>query len=94
MSKITRIVRLEFQEEHVNDFLLFFEQNNECILAVEGCASLRLMKDVKLSNVFFTISEWESQEMLDQYRSSNFFRTIWPEVKLWFSSKPIAYSLF
>lgn len=90
---ITRIVRLEISEEHVVDFKEFFDRNKAEILSSPGCRSLLLKNEVGHPNVFFTISEWDKEESLNEYRQSQFFREVWPNVKLWFSAKPLAYSL-
>lgn len=90
---ITRIVRLEIATEHISDFKTFFKHNKARILASKGCRSLQLKNEIGQPNVFFTISEWDNEESLNNYRNSDFFRDIWPGVKLWFSSKPLAYSL-
>lgn len=90
---ITRIVRLEISEEHVVDFKGFYDRNKVKILSSPGCRSLQLKNEVGHPNVFFTISEWDNEESLHEYRKSDFFRAIWPGVKRWFSAKPLAYSM-
>ena len=76
-----RIVKLTFKEELVPDFLSSFEESKDKIRAFEGCISMILLRDKQRSNVFFTYSEWEEEENLENYRRSELFKGVWSKVK-------------
>lgn len=90
---ITRIVRLSFQEEHIDTFLEIFDKKMRHIKTQPGCSHLELHRDANKKNVFYTLSHWNSEEDLDNYRHSDLFGEVWPEVKQYFNEKPLAYSL-
>jgi len=90
---LLRIVRLEFHEQNIDDFLMIFHKSKSRIEAFDGCKKVDLYKDSKEKNVFYTHSIWESEEKLDQYRNSGFFKSTWAATKKLFSAKPLAYSL-
>ncbi len=89
---ILRIVKMQFQANKVADFLKMFEKNKTQIRAFKGCQHLELLNDQADSTIFFTISHWENSEALEQYRTSDFFRTVWPKVKPLFKAKPEAWT--
>lgn len=91
-SMITRIVKLTLKEEHSSDFEAIFKERNADIKNREGCIDVKLVKDIKTSGVFFTISQWESEEDLNKYRHSDLFQDIWPKVKIMFADKAEAWS--
>jgi len=90
---ITRIVRMSFIPEKTDDFLEIFSQSKHKIRARKGCLYLSLHKDYHASGVFYTLSKWESQENLDEYRESELFKTTWAATKKLFNDKPKAHSL-
>lgn len=93
MTPIIRVVKLTLKREHQDDFVRFFKEHQSTIEGHEGCHSVELHKTTRDEGVFFTLSLWDSEEALDDYRNSSFFKTIWPQVKLWLSEKTEAYSL-
>lgn len=90
---ITRIVRMVFQEGKTSEFLQIFNISKAQIRDFEGCEYLSLHKDLQLENVFYTISYWASEHHLEDYRSSELFRSTWAKTKTLFSEKPMAFSL-
>ena len=88
-----RIVKLTFKSEHVQDFLEHFETVKTDINSFPGCKGMKLLREQDSSNVFFTYSEWNSNEDLENYRRSELFGGIWPKVKKWFAEKPEAWSV-
>ncbi len=89
---IKRIVKMEFDENHCNDFMEFTAEIKQAIRNFEGCRELDILRDVRNPNIFFTCSIWENTVALDNYRKSDFFNIIWPKTKKWFSAKPLAWS--
>lgn len=90
---ITRIVKMTFMPEEIRKFQKIFGATAELIQSFEGCYDVKLMRDVNSDNVFFTISQWQSEHHLNAYRSSGLFKTTWADVKPLFSEKAQAWSL-
>ena len=90
---ITRIVKLTFKEESVDSFIKLFEDTQVAISNFKGCKEVRLMKDVSNPVVFFTVSKWDSELFLNEYRNSPFFEKVWTQTKLYFDAKPEAWTL-
>ncbi len=90
---LKRIVRMEFDQEKVNDFLTLFAEVRDKIAAHQGCSHVELCKDVKLDNVYFTFSIWDCEEDLENYRRSELFEKTWARTKVLFSARPQAFSL-
>jgi len=90
---ITRIVRLSFDPQYVEDFLKVFADTKNDIRAFDGCTYLALMQDYELPNVYYTHSKWMSDEALQRYRKSSLFQNTWDKTKVLFNDKPLAYSL-
>jgi quinol monooxygenase YgiN len=89
---ITRIVKLTFDAQHVQDFLNVFDENAYKIRAFEGCQSMILLRDKTNRNVFFTYSIWNDETDLEHYRKSELFAKVWGTVKPFFGAKPEAWS--
>ena len=89
---ITRIVKLTIKEEHVEEFRAAFKQNHANISTFPGCLEVRLVCDVKVENIHFTISSWQAESDLENYRNSELFNGIWSHVKPMFSDKAQAWS--
>lgn len=92
-KNILRIVRLSFRDDGVQDFLNIFYKSQPLIEAFEGCTSVRLKKDASLSHVFYTVSQWQSEDALESYRNSELFQKTWAKTKALFNDKPLAFSL-
>ena len=90
---LVRIVKLSLQEDKIETFLNNFEHQKNDIRNFEGCRLLELYRDKDNTNIFFTYSYWNSEEALNNYRSSDFFRAIWAETKTFFNEKPEAWSI-
>jgi quinol monooxygenase YgiN len=90
---ITRIVKLEFQEDKVNDFLRFFDTIKNIVNEFPGCYGMKLYQDIDRPNIIMTYSHWDNQESLNKYRNSEQFGMIWPTIKPWFNAKPEAWSV-
>lgn len=70
-----------------------FNENKKLIAASPGCKSLQILTEKDKPNVFFTISEWESEEHLNAYRDSELFEKVWGKTKTMFAGKPEAWTL-
>ena len=89
---LIRVVRMYFQEEHVNEFLEIFEESKDRIRQFEGCQKLELLQDYKQEHILTTYSYWRDKKALDNYRSSAFFMENWAQIKKLFANKPVAFS--
>ncbi len=88
-----RIVKMTFKEEEVDSFLNLFEEIKPEILKFPGIKSLKLLKDQSSPNVYFTLSEWNQPQDLENYRHSEFFKNTWERTKRLFKEKAQAWSL-
>ncbi len=90
---LTRLVKMNFKEENVNEFIEIFHANKNFIAAFEGCHSVELQRDINTPTIFFTISKWRSEEDLENYRKSELFKGVWAKTKILFASKAEAWTL-
>lgn len=91
---IKRIVKMSFQPELVATFKNdVFDQSKDKIRAFPGCLHMELLGDVAQGNVLFTLSIWESEAALDNYRQSDLFQSTWAKTKVLFNAKPEAWSV-
>lgn len=90
---ITRIVKMTFQPDAADDFIGIFNGAKHLIADFEGCNGVKLYRDSVHENVFFTVSEWDSEEALEAYRHSELFEQVWGKAKNYFDAKPEAWSL-
>jgi heme-degrading monooxygenase HmoA len=91
--QITRIVKLTFNEAHIQDFLSFFDTINTQVSRFPGCRGMRLLRDIHRPNIVFTYSYWDSEEALNAYRDSELFGKVWPAIKPWFGGKAEAWTV-
>lgn len=84
---------MTFDENHCDDFLAHFESIKEKIVAMPGCKSLRLHRDIDNPTIFFTYSHWQSDDDLQHYRNSPLFIDTWKKVKAWFGDRAQAWSV-
>lgn len=89
---IYRVVRLHFRPEETARFEAFFHERRPLIEAFEGCRYTRLLRNTKEPDVYYTLSEWDSEAHLDHYRFSEFFRETWAFTKSLFAEKAQAFS--
>ena len=90
---ITRIVKMTFIPEKVEDFLAVFHASASLIRSYPGCIQMQLLNDIHYTNIYYTYSHWESEEHLNHYRNSTLFRDIWSKTKVNFAEKAEANSL-
>jgi quinol monooxygenase YgiN len=90
---ITRVVKLTFKPEFINEFITIFKESKSFIKSFEGNVYLALMNDKNNKNTFFTISQWESEEALNAYRQSDYFQSVWSRTKALFEEKADAWTL-
>ncbi len=88
-----RIVKMEFKLGQEDAFLTHFHASASKIKAFPGCKSLRLLRDQKNTNIFFTYSRWERPEDLEIYRRSDLFSSTWAKVKPLFLRRAEAWSV-
>lgn len=90
---ITRIVKMTFVPERVDEFLKVFNANKERIAGFEGCSHLKLLNSIEDPTIFFTYSNWDSVESLNKYRDSDLFINVWNQTKILFAAKAEAWSV-
>jgi autoinducer 2-degrading protein len=90
---LRRLVKMNFKEEKVSEFLAVFEANKKFIAGFEGCLSLELQRDINTPTIFFTISKWREEADLENYRKSELFKGVWAKTKVLFKEKAEAWTL-
>ena len=90
---IKRIVKMSFELEEVEKFKSIYELNWHKIKGFEGCLHVELLQDRSSPSIFFTYSNWESENHLNNYRDSILFKTVWASTKVLFNQKPEAWTL-
>ena len=90
---LVRIVKMTFADEKIDDFQNRFHSIKERIINFEGCQLLELYQDKVNPNVFFTYSYWDSEDDLDRYRKSSFFKEVWTSTRKMFTEKAEAWSV-
>lgn len=90
---LVRIVRMTFAPDKTEEFQARFHSIKHKIMEFKGCDLLELYQDKSNKAVFFTYSYWESEEDLNHYRNSDFFKEVWTNTKKMFTEKPEAWSV-
>lgn len=90
---ITRIVKMSFDTDKIETFIEIFANAKSKIAAFLGCSGVTLYRDILHSHLFFTYSEWESADALEEYRQSLLFKETWAKTKILFNEKPQAWSI-
>jgi len=85
---------MTFKPELVAQFQAVFEERKERIAGFEGCTKLQLLRGIgEQENVFFTYSYWTSEQALEHYRHSDFFKDTWSNTKALFEARAEAWSV-
>lgn len=91
---IKRIVVMEMFPDQETSFMAIFNPAKQNIRAMEGCLGLELLRSTYEDRVqLWTISAWQSEEALENYRSSPLFASTWAAVKPLFAAKARAWTL-
>ena len=90
---ITRLVKLSIRPESASGFETIFYNTQALIEGFEGCQKTNLFKVAGAESQYFTISYWNSEESLENYRASELFKNVWSTVKPLFSAKAEAWTL-
>lgn len=84
---------MTFEPENIPSFERIFKASSDRIRAFGGCRKVELLQDIHDPAVFFTYSIWDSEDDLDAYRKSEFFRQVWGETRALFARRAKAWSL-
>jgi heme-degrading monooxygenase HmoA len=87
-TQIIRIVRMTFTQETLLQFESVFKKHEVAIGGQSGCFHVELVKDSINPLVRATVSRWDSEESLNNYRKSELFGVVWPETKRLFAAAP------
>ena len=90
---ITRLVKLSLQPDKARQFEALFYQTQALIEGFEGCHKTNLFKVADNDSQYFTISYWNTEQDLENYRASTLFKNVWSQVKPLFSAKAEAWTL-
>ena len=87
-TQIIRIVRMTFTQETLLQFESVFKKHEVAIGGQSGCFHVELVRDSINPLVRATVSRWDSEESLNNYRKSELFGVVWPETKRLFAAAP------
>lgn len=90
---IIRIVKMTFREEGSAAFIKLFDERKSTIRNFDGCEHVELWRDEKSPHIFFTYSIWQSEEYLNHYRFSGFFKETWSITRALFAEKAEAWTV-
>jgi quinol monooxygenase YgiN len=91
---IKRIVKMTLHTSREAAFLHIFETVKKEIRSQPGCRSLEVLRHESLADFsIWTISVWDNEAALDQYRSSALFKKTWTDVKQLFAEPAQAWTL-
>lgn len=90
---IKRIVKLTFRPEETANFEAIFAAKKDLISSFPGCKQARLFRDTQNPNVYFTVSIWNAETDLENYRKSSLFKETWAATKALFAEKAEAWSI-
>lgn len=90
---ITRIVKMCFRESEINNFKNLFDQVKGPIQSCKGCISVKLLQSTQDPQFIFTLSNWNNEEDLENYRKSELFVSTWKKTKMMFGGKAEAWTL-
>ena len=85
---------MTFEPELVSEFLTIFEESKLLIRAFKGCNHLELLQVTDATNIICTLSFWDSEDSLNNYRQSELFKTTWAKTKALFAEKAEAISFY
>jgi quinol monooxygenase YgiN len=74
-------VKLQFRETEIATFIRIFNENKLNVSNFNGCLGMRLLNDLQNPPIFYTYSQWESEDALNNYRKSTIFNTVWISIK-------------
>lgn len=90
---ITRIVKLTFAEDKIDDFISVWNESRAKIVASDGCLFVEMHQTRNPKNICFTHSIWSNEESLNAYLHSELFAATWAKTKVLFSGKPEAWTV-
>lgn len=90
---LVRVVKMHFSTSFIDEFKSIFMATKAKIASFEGCNGVKLLQHETIPEIFFTISNWENTQALENYRNSDLFKNTWARVKPQFISKAEAWSL-
>lgn len=82
-----------FQPEKVEEFKNILCEVEPKIKTFPGCLKLDVYIDITSPATIFTISQWEDEKSLENYRTSPLFENTWSRTKILFAAKPEAWSM-
>jgi autoinducer 2-degrading protein len=84
---------MHFEAHQTAAFIEIFNNSKQAIRSMPGCQYLSLHQDHENPDVFYTLSKWNADEDLQNYRNSKLFQDTWAATKVLFAAKPQAWSL-
>ena len=89
---IKRIVKMKFKREKIEEFKKIFFEYKAKILQFNGCHHVELLHDCYDETIICTMSLWDNDQCLQDYRNSDFFKVTWSKTKNLFEARAEANS--
>jgi heme-degrading monooxygenase HmoA len=90
---IKRIVKMNFRDDAREEFIEIFNHTKSLIRDFPGCNHVELLMLSNSPSTMFTLSYWEDESYLEEYRKSDLFKTTWAKTKILFAEKAEAWSM-
>ncbi len=90
---MVRVVLLKFHSDQVKDALDKLNSIAPKVRAQRGCKFLEISQGFHDKSEIITYSYWESQNDLNVYRQSDFFRAFWKDIRVNFQEPARAWSV-
>lgn len=78
---LVRIVQLYIRPDQAETFLSLYASHQNRISEMKGCLSLELLVVSEYQGHVATLSRWKEAQDLENYRQSDFFKSLWTQVK-------------
>jgi len=90
---IRRLVKFHFLPGKAEDFREIFEYGQHVVTGSKGCHWVKLLSDENNTDIGFTLSLWDSEHDLNEYRNSTEFKSYWPKIKALLAEKTEVWNL-
>jgi len=83
---------MTFKSDCIEAFKKLLSAKQDAIRNFPGCQSLEIVQGANDPQIFFTISTWDDETDLNNYRNSDLFKGTWEETKKMFDNRPFAWT--
>lgn len=84
---------MRFRKTEILPFKKLFKEVQIPIQSCNGCISVKLLQSKDDPQLMFTLSKWDDDQDLENYRQSELFKSTWKKTKQMFEDKAEAWTL-